>query len=264
MSNELTTVQNELLIAQIQQIQQDLSAKNLGQNIEQSIKLSKQVLIKQLEAAHNEARDAYEEAYNKVNEFFDRSNPDYREAESKYNFELEYKINSNPELTHLRQSLNLFIEYSEDHVTENWSFVGSSPTFENYLELLYEALVHNTEISLVELEVCLDISYETRFHSSRQIEMNIQFVEPIEGAASLVDHYKYLVENRDKAAKALADTKSKINNIDGVMEELEAKLLADQLAKSEQGQAVLGMATDLINGHIGEGSAINLLEKKDV
>ncbi|CAM0033129.1 hypothetical protein VPHD496_0045 [Vibrio phage D496] len=59
-----------------------------------------------------------------------------------------------------------------------------------------------------------------------------------------------------KEARALNDQynaiETKLKNIDKVAEEMEAKLLVQELAKTEEGKAALGVASDLVGEMLGE------------
>lgn len=74
--------------------------------------------------------------------------------------------------------------------------------------------------------------------SDKALEQLDLYVEAAKEARSLNDQYNAM--------------ETKLKNIDKVAEEMEAKLLVQELAKSEEGKAALGVASDLVSEMLGE------------
>lgn len=269
----MTDVSTELVQVQIDQLKNTMNTQELNQNIDQSIKLSKQVLLKQLTTSTSQKREEYNKLVTEGRALAHRDNVSYQTAENRFKKGFKQQINKDPTISTIRDVANL-IAPDEESFKSNFDLVGWKQHFNVYVDNVRKAMEKGThDLSEIEIPFDIRVIVLSRRHHHESIcdtydegveeylaNFSIQFDEVIKGVPTIA--YE-LNENSEQATALNLEINAidkKIRNIDSVMEELEAQLLADQLGQSDQGKKVLDMATNLINGHIEGDKKIKLLE----
>lgn len=83
----------------------------------------------------------------------------------------------------------------------------------------------------------------------------LQYEETISLSNESIELFKETLKckkERDVASEKLRNIRSQLDNIDQVAEEMEAKLLVNELTKSAEGQAVLAVTSEMVSQMLGE------------
>lgn len=104
-----------------------------------------------------------------------------------------------------------------------------------------------------ELESLVDGRYHDNVEPCMSFTVDVPLPrETLTEMAEAVDTQKIIDGNRSK----MSSLQYKIDNIDNTMEELEAKILVNHMAKSEHGKEVLAVTSSIVSEIIGEESPL--------
>lgn len=229
-------------------------------NIGYAAKISKQVLRTQINDRIKQLSDQVDSLQEQAMAIFTTA-----ELSEHLQQKVYLHLKNDSDVTRLRRLVNKFSPHDEaHHFKTNEDFVDS-------MEARYEASRHSmcrsdadsiatllsTELFnvIVTLKVTpnVDGEYEHQCGFSMPIALDNDWREKIIKQAAIVDQ-KYKLECE------VHDLKKKLENINELVEEMEAKMLVDELSRSEEGQRILQITSSIIGNTLGETPSMLAVE----
>lgn len=221
-------------------------------NIGYAAKISKQVLRSQLKDRIAKLSQSVKEQREQANEVLDTG-----KLTSYLNEQVEKSLSSDGDLTRLRRLVNKFMVDDEEHnFPTNASLVKSISArreASRYTAARSDSdaivrLMEEGHFSVgVDLRLIPDIEgvFTEECGFEAVIPLNDEWKDKIQKHVAMYDEI-YRIENE------VSDLKDKLANIDELVEEMEAKMLVEELRSSEEGKRVLSISASIIGDALGE------------
>lgn len=226
-----------------------------------SIKVGKQVIKKQLEQEINELIAKCETETKFRNDTFNGSTF-CRWLED----EAEKLALADPALTGLRNALDPFL--TKITLNDNKDLFNGGITSMAVLEGIRGEYSHRNTGYLEEVleKGLVEVSFE--FALNIQSDCNDECPDAF-FEIPLTDEWKTILVSykgsKDKSkgySKQIVELNSKLSNLDGVMEEVEATILANELRQSESGRKVLEISAGIIGDVLGKTPSLLQIDKE--
>jgi len=251
-------------------------------NIGYSVKIGKQVMKSKLQAAMNETKTLYD----KKNEYYKICASHFIDSFHKEaTRQIKLDLNNDRDATRFR---NLFAKFSRFHekdndngfraFTTNWDMVQETDIVSVVDKILHgnnkHALKLKEDFLLNEpVPITVDLKIPDRIHKD-ELDHNYIDADSIpklgyEVSLTFGEDIKeifHTARDAQKESRALNkkynELETKLKNIDEVTEEMEAKLLVNELQKSDTGKEALNVASELITEMLGDTPDLLKLENK--
>lgn len=267
-----TATQEMLNAAKLATMETDSRDKKLTKSITQSLKLTKNVLLKQLRNRVTEIRKEMstisdEQQKYRFSRHYTNDNSEKTKSVIALFKELQVKtLSTSKELTAIRKAINAFLPKGSS-MLDNTALIPENAGFTEFLE----------KLKLKEYRAKGWGKKKIRFNTRAQFNNFARKRSTVEGdylhievahsdlpkpILNYIEEKYCLHEKREELQKEVVMVEYKISNIGEVMEDLEAKMLTQHLSGSDEGTEVLEMANTLINNHLGDTGSVALLEKK--
>ena len=253
-------------------------AQSTETKINQSVKISKQLMKAELKKRMVALKVQYELS---KKETADLHSKFLNQLKSNVTAQARMAIANDGELTRFR---NLYTKFSRFDDKESKDF----PAFTNNLDMVKEInwediatyvkphfdtvwIKFRQNFLLGNTEVQIDLVLPDRIHeddsdrySSEPMENPLYFDQIIHVNQDLIDKL-FEFEEKETATKELNlqynEVDNKLTNIDAVAEDMEARLLVQELAKTDEGKAALAVAGELVGDMLGDVPALLTVDK---
>lgn len=248
---------NDLLQAQAIQTNQETQESMTQTDINYSVKIGKQVIKSKL----REAKSKYEKQYNNIsNELHKIIN--YDDTKKMLRKELKTRINADTNTTALRSIWNKF---HTKKIRTNWGLVSADNCSRvagviarpnNYAHESYQKMI-KTKIVIIEYHMHIGMRDLDDIHRDEDgtEEVDCGWTLEVDIPSKLLPDMSIMLQKL-KPLKKLRDLIKeidyKLKNIGDTMENMEAKLLTQELNRSPRGKEVLDLTSSVIADVIGE------------
>lgn len=237
-------------------------------NINYSTKIGKQVMKAELKSRYSKATDELNEAKTAVQSFTDVA---HQELKGFLKSRLKFAMRSDSEMTRLRNLLNKFMPIDAVNYKTNMDLISDSGISDALRNLVClgsmnsherEYLKGIIEKEKVGLSVAFDFGrpdedcYDNFCEFAFDLNVSL-FADQLE----LLKTRLSLEEKRTTAQEKQIAIATQLENIDNVVEEMEAKLLINELNSTEQGKAVLNVTSEMVSNMLGDKPALLNLDK---
>jgi len=216
-----------------------------------SAKIGKQVMKAQLEKQIQGFSEQLQDLTKQKNDHFEF------DAFVKYlKNKLALEIENDSEIFNLRTALNFFLHESDEFLS-NRDLVDDA---ECGCAARRIKDGHKPSDNCIQIRVDLKVdtrdeeSYDNQISYYCQIELDDYWIKHIEELHVITD----AIEEIDESKRALTD---KLRNIDEMVEQMEAQILVDHLAKTDEGQKILEVTSKMVSSVLGETPAMLSMDK---
>lgn len=223
-------------------------------DIDYSVKIGKQVLLKKLKERSEALRKDYRAAEEAAHDFRRLEHPKLTKIIEK---EFWLNIKNCSQINTLRLAMNAFLDKGDKITTNkkmvNWescrNATSSSPTESGHLRIQY-----GLEVAVNPLDYRQDSS-SNEWENTFSLELEIPDI-----LKGYWREYGKLEKVASDLNELINETDLKIKNINSVMEEVEANLLIKEMQKSSRGEEVLEMTNNILADVLGDAPLV--LESK--
>lgn len=244
-------------------IQPAQNHEDLSNKIGYSTKIGKQVIKAQLRERITELKASLKTAIEQNETAAEKYHAALKERVKTV---LKLEVQNDRKISGIRKMLAGMFDTPPPELSSNWAFVETY-SYQRYSGC-YDGsrLIENLNKVLEKESVWVEFSLYCGFFNENIVAEGggkLEFTNELELTSDLIE---MLTDYRDAAVdvennrKKLNETESKLSSIDEVMEQMEAKLLVDELKASEHGRQVLSATSEIISQMLGETPA--LLESK--
>lgn len=242
--------------------------QSLETKISQSVKISKQLMKAELKKRMDAALEEYQEARRTESLLSDSC---LKLLQSTVKRQVEMGLQNDSEITRFRNLFNKFSAFHDDpengfkpfltntdllrdfDISGMWSKL-SNPTSEHNIDFRQKFLSGESEVA-VDLNIVDRIDEDEHYNYFPFLG----YIQPIGISDEVIGAYKLYAESFvdcKELNNKYNTLEKKLNNLDTVTEEMEARLLVQELTKSDEGKQALNIAGELVGEMLGDVPAL--------